>query len=363
MTRQQPRLWKGRLALLALGAAVALAAPTPAIAQQTSPSSGQSWTGSISSGFKNGVDKLGNMVSPKPAPKTADPKEDPVSLQNNGKPGPELNVAVARLFLERGRPAEAEEQYKLALTTKPDYLPALLGYAQLQDQVDRPGDALKLYQRAASVYPLQASVHNNMGLFFARRGQPGEAIAAMTRATRLDPKNQRYRNNLAMVLVEQDRPREALVQLREVYPEAVAYYNLGYLLNKKGQTQAALQHFVLALRADPSMVPAEHWVEYLHRTTAQARLPQHPMANGVRIADDPYQRSRPAQYGQRDRGSPAVGLPPGAQELPRRLPPPGPSDATSDGPSLPGISYDRSTPPEAPMPPPRSSGVRSPSAN
>ena len=61
------------------------------------------------------------------------------------------------------------------------------------------------------------------------------------------PKNPLYRNNIATVLVDQCRFREAFTNLREVHSEAAAYYNLGCLLNKKGNTPAAMQNFALAL--------------------------------------------------------------------------------------------------------------------
>ena len=143
-----------------------------------------------------------------------------------------------------------------------------------------------LYQRAVKAYPRRASVHNNIGLFYARQGRLDEAAAAMTRAVQLDPKNPLYRNNFATVLVDQGKLREAFLQLRDVHSEAAAYYNMGYLLNKKGQTQAAMQHFALALRADPLMVPAQQWIEYLHNEKTQSRLPQHPAANGLRITSE-----------------------------------------------------------------------------
>ena len=99
----------------------------------------------------------------------------------------------------------------------------------------------------------------------------------------LAPKNPLYRNNIATVLVDQGRLREAFAHLKQAHGEAAAYYNMGYLLNKKGQTQAAMQHFALALKADPSMVAAQRWLEYLQRSTTQARLPQHPAAGGLKI--------------------------------------------------------------------------------
>jgi hypothetical protein len=114
---------------------------------------------------------------------------------------------------------------------------------------------------------------------------------------------------------------------------------VGYLLNKKGQTQAALQYFTMALRADPSMVAARRWVEYLQRSAAQARLAQHPASLGVRVTTEPTTRLEDA-----------AALP--AEPAPRRLPPTTLRQPAPDGPLLPDVTYnDRSATPAAPMPP------------
>ena len=70
---------------------------------------------------------------------------------------------------------------------KPDYLPALLGYAELKEQLGQPDEALRLYQRAAKAYPREAAVYNNMGLYYAKLGRADDAVAAMTRAVDAGP--------------------------------------------------------------------------------------------------------------------------------------------------------------------------------
>jgi tetratricopeptide (TPR) repeat protein len=339
-----------------------------AFAQQTNDQnsqSGQSWGGSITSGVKSGFSKIGHALNPAPPSKAPAPEDDAVSLKSKSKPGPELYVAIARLYEESGKPADAEQEYQLALADKdkPDYLPALLGYARLKEQLGHAEDAISLYQRAVKVYPKQAAVHNNLGLCYAREGRLDDAAAAMTRAVQLDPKNARYRNNIATVLVDQGKLREAFGHLQQVHGEAAAYYNMGYLLNKKGQTQAAIQHFSLALRADPSMAPAQRWIDYLQKTT-QARLPQHPMAAGLRIASEKREPEalRPPDFPDSRQGgaqrTPTFLAPRPERDsasMPRRLPPCPSGEPESDGPTLPGISYDRGegpTMPSAPLPPP-----------
>jgi tetratricopeptide (TPR) repeat protein len=261
-------------------------------------------------------------------------------LKAKGKAGPELHVAVARLYEQSNKMAEAEQAYLLALKEKSDFLPALMGYAHLQDQLGKSKEAIELYQRAVQAYPQQALVHNNLGLCYARQNRLDEAIAAIGRAIQLDAKNPLYRNNMAAVLVDQGRMREAFEHLQAVHGDAGAYYNLGYLLNKKGQPQAALQNFKLALQADPSMDAARHWVLYLQKTMAQARLAPNPIAAGVRVVTP----------------SPEDVLTPPPESTPRRLPPAAVSNASAtNDPPAPGVAYGGSATPTAPLPPSLSS--------
>jgi tetratricopeptide (TPR) repeat protein len=176
-----------------------------------------------------------------------------------------------------------------------------------------------------------------MGLYCARLGRTDEAIAALTRAVTLAPKNPRYRNNVAALLVDQGRLRDAFAHLQAAHGEAAAYYNMGYLLAKRGQTQAAMQHFALALKADPSMTPARRWLDYLQRSTAEGRLSSNPAASGVKIISDRVREEATS---------------PSDEPPPRRLPPIPSRDPSSDGPSFSGGFQGRSSPPTAPMPPP-----------
>ena len=98
------------------------------------------------------------------------------------------------------------------------------------------------------------------------------------------PTSRATRNNLAALMVEAGQPQEAFRQLRAVYDEPVAHYNLGFLLNKRGLKPAALQEFSTALQMSPGMGLARQWVERLskeqseHEATAMSVMPQRPAA-------------------------------------------------------------------------------------
>ena len=93
------------LALALAGAIAALA--TADAAAQTNDSSG---------GFFGGL--FGHSSTPAPPP--SDPNiADPLRLENQKKPGVELYVAVAHLYIQTGKFAEAEDQFRLARRKSP----------------------------------------------------------------------------------------------------------------------------------------------------------------------------------------------------------------------------------------------------
>ena len=53
-----------------------------------------------------------------------------------------------------------------------------------------------------------ASVHNDLGLCYHRRGMLPEATKALQKAVELKPDSKLYRNNLAAVYVDQGKNKE-----------------------------------------------------------------------------------------------------------------------------------------------------------
>jgi len=231
-------------------------------------------TQSMASSLMKGFDKLTGAITPKP---TVTAAPDAVSLQSKGKPGPELYVRVAQLHQRADRPAEAAQNYRKALETRPDYMGALLGYARLKDRTGDVKGAHALYQQAARAHPKEAAAFNNLGLFQARHRMLDEAASSLTQAIRLQPKVVKYRNNIATLLVERGLYKEAFMHLQVVHGEAVAYYNLGFLLEKKGQIHAATLHYAVAARKNPAMVEPS---QALARLQSVATRTQPPMRQG-----------------------------------------------------------------------------------
>ena len=235
---------------------------------------------SISSTFKGGVEKVSKMFAPSSRVTSV---ADPTSLASKATPGPNLHVATAQWYEQAGGVAEAEMHYRKGLQIAPKHLGVLLGYARLKDRRGQLDEATRLYKRAARAHPNDPAVFNDLGLCLARRGMFDESIAALERAIRLEPKRSLYRNNIAMALVEMGKIDAAVSHLKAVQSEAVAYYNVGYILRKKGQSEAAAKLFATALEKNPSLVEAKVWLEKLTGEPTPNTRPAPRIAGGRRL--------------------------------------------------------------------------------
>jgi tetratricopeptide (TPR) repeat protein len=258
---------------------------------------------SFGDSVKNSFNKMGSVFSSKPKPTSVDNPDDATLLKNNAKPSPALYVAIAHLYEEAGKNAqlernyqkttanfkEAEANYLKALRENNEDLTALLDYGRFKEDRGDPNTALLLYQRAIKLHPREASARNHLGLFYERRNQHEEASREMALAVQFDPGNVLYRNNYAALLVERNRLPEAFAVMRDVHGDAAAYYNIGYLLQKKGNYDAAEHHFMQALRADPTMAAAGRWLNYLHKRQRKNDFPE----PGLQVPKEERTAARP----------------------------------------------------------------------
>lgn len=228
----------------------------------------------VGASFKSGTAKVTAVFSPKPS--TITPTPPP-----NGKPGSAVFVAMAQLREESGDFDEAEAQYKKALNLDADHLGALTGYARLEDHRHNFEAATKLYQRALKKHSKDASVHNDMGLCYQRRGMLNDAVKELKRAVELQENRKLYRDNLAVVYVDLGNNKEALAQLILAHGEAVGHYNLAFLLEQRKDHAGALAHFVKAAEKDSSLAAAQQWIVKL--SSADAR-PDGALAPSVVVA-------------------------------------------------------------------------------
>jgi tetratricopeptide (TPR) repeat protein len=208
----------------------------------------------IASPFKDSTDDSSSRIA----------ENDPIALASKvGTPNANLYVSMAKLHERSGKWSDAVAEYDKALDVDPQDLQALLGLAHLYDRLARYEEALIFYGRAAQVDNDNAAIQNDLALCLARADKLKDAASALRRAVALDSKKILYRNNLATVLVELNRVDEAYQTLVSVHGEAVAHYNVGFLLQKRDRKTEALRHFEQALAIDPTLTEAKQWVASL----------------------------------------------------------------------------------------------------
>ncbi len=333
----------------------------------------------ISAALESAGKKIGSIFTPKrkePAPHDPAWDDDPTALNSEARPSAQLYLALARLAEQNHRWQEAESHYGRLLKMSPDHIDGLLGLARLKDNQRKWPEADQLYQRAIRAHPQRATVYNDYGLSLARRGQFTQAVSVLERAVKLEPRRWLYRNNIAMVLVQLGQTEAALRHLRAVQPEAVACYNVGYMLQRRGDRQAAAAMFAKALESDPTMAPAKARLDQLRQQLAagagasqqvpdrDSSLPRLSRADsGVSIAPRPA--GKPAAgpetgaVASPPRSIPAAPLPPAKQSAPST----GMVGSRDHKPATPGPSLTPGTsqapaPQTAPLPPPIRNAAR-----
>jgi tetratricopeptide (TPR) repeat protein len=176
------------------------------------------------------------------------------------------NLGVA--LFERGRLAEAIEQYQAALRLNPNSVEA---HNNLGNALFHSGDAAAAeaqFRAALEGDPGSAKAHYNLGTLRAQQGRMAEAVRHLEDAVRLDPGYADARNNLGNVLFQAGRFEEAVAQYRatlRLKPAlAETHNNLGSALLELGRRDEAAPEFEEALRRRPDYDKARANLERLH---------------------------------------------------------------------------------------------------
>ncbi len=187
--------------------------------------------------------------------------------------GPEVWVANGQLCEAQNNFPKALDNYSKALEKDPNNEAALLSIARLYVRQDRSEQAAEFFRKAIAANPSAAGSHNELALVLQEQGKTPEAQAEIQKAIALDAANPRYRNNLAGMLVAVGRSDEAVAQLEQVFPPAVANYNVAYLHFTNNNLAGAQQHLETALRADPNLGQARELLDQLRGSpTAQSAV-------------------------------------------------------------------------------------------
>ena len=156
---------------------------------------------------------------------------------------PQAQVNLMSLLIKMGRLEEAEAQYRSCLEVNSEIPDIHFHYGRLLDLQGKTSEAIGSLQKALEMNPSYAGAHNELATLLSRSGNTEEAIAHYREALSIDASYRSARYNLARVLFfQKGKPDETIELLQSVVePEdehSAAIFDLlanGYAVTGKPQ--------------------------------------------------------------------------------------------------------------------------------
>ncbi len=127
---------------------------------------------------------------------------------------------------------------------------------------ERTGDyqgARRSYLRGLELEPGNVDLLNALGWAFFQEGKSAEAIAVYEKVLALDPTHLKAHNNVALALAELGQVDKAALHFRKslkLEPKAEIYSDLGFVLDRQGKYEEAVENYDKALALDPNCASA-----------------------------------------------------------------------------------------------------------
>ncbi|MGV0034636.1 MAG: multiheme c-type cytochrome [Candidatus Azotimanducaceae bacterium WSBS_2022_MAG_OTU7] len=128
-------------------------------------------------------------------------------------PGSQTSLALLESNL--GKPRDAERSFQHALEIEPQYIPALLNYADFQRARQAEGKAAVLLKQAVEIAPDSGAANFSYALSFVRRGKTSEAKPYFQAATQQADATPRYSYVYAVALESLSDIEAAIHVLRD----------------------------------------------------------------------------------------------------------------------------------------------------
>src|SRR5579862_5330715 len=169
-------------------------------------------------------------------------------------------METASRLKDAGDLAGAEQACLQVLQAEPQNTQALKVLGLICHQLGRYDEAIRCFERAASIDSANPDFHNNWGVACAAAGRLVEAIAHFRQALRCKPDHADAHNNLGAAFVDQGSFAEAISHYRHVLQlspdRAKTHNNLANALVEEGQLQEAEEHYREAVRLKPDYAEA-----------------------------------------------------------------------------------------------------------
>ncbi|HXQ64544.1 MAG TPA: tetratricopeptide repeat protein [Steroidobacteraceae bacterium] len=126
---------------------------------------------------------------------------------------PEARTNLGTLYAERGQGAQAEAEFRAAITLQRGYTPAYVNLADLYRVEQRDADGERVLRAGLTAAPDDAALDLALGLLLARQKRLPEAIDALQRAATLRPDDPHYGYVLGVALHSSGQTERALLVL------------------------------------------------------------------------------------------------------------------------------------------------------
>jgi tetratricopeptide (TPR) repeat protein len=172
----------------------------------------------------------------------------------------DAHIGLGDAYSSRGLIDSAIEQYRIALSLKPDYAKAHNNLGIAYSSKGLYDLAIEQYRIALGLEPDYPKAHNNLGIAYSSKGLTDLAIEQYRIALSLEPDNVEAHNNLGIAYLSKGLTDLAIEQLRmalNLKPDYVeAHNNLGNAYLYGGQLDLAIEQYRMALSLKPDYVEA-----------------------------------------------------------------------------------------------------------
>ena len=159
-----------------------------------------------------------------------------------------------------GKPDEAIQAFKKALSIKPDCAEALSNTGTILYEQGKLSEAIKAYIKAISIKPDYAEAYYNLGIALQDQSKLDEAIEALNKALSIKPDYAEAYNKMGAALQDQGKHEDAIkayIKAISIKPDFVeAHNNMGNVLQNQGKLEEAIEAYKKALTIKPDFAEA-----------------------------------------------------------------------------------------------------------
>ena len=193
----------------------------------------------------------------------ADVEKTAVSNSETLKGHKELGLAL----YEKGKNAEAIEEFKKAITDNPGDVPVYFALASAYSDEEMIREAIDAYKKVIELEPNHIEAHYNLGFILLDEDSCEEGIAELKKVLEIDPTYEDVSYSLGDAYYDCKKIDDAIETWKTLLlndpNDSVLHYNLGLAYRGKGQRELAMSEVEKAIACDPKNEDAKKLFQQL----------------------------------------------------------------------------------------------------